>query len=172
MPSSQLLQPCSPISLTNRQAVPTCLTWRTSGRRTSRAWAAEPDWDLLVMVEMGPDRMHHGFLHRPVHPEPQRPEQSVELLSTLFQERTLLSPVASCARQQQSEISRTSIRRPRRPQETILYQVVQENLETTVRRRVLRCLERHGCMDSVTVEEMLSCPQPEKPSVFPIPLGR
>ncbi len=28
--------------------------------------------------------------------------------------------------------------------------------ETTVRRRVLRCLERHGCLDAVTVEEMLS----------------
>ncbi|MFC1654690.1 alkaline phosphatase family protein, partial [Myxococcota bacterium] len=40
----------------------------------ARAWAAEPDWDLMIMVEMGTDRMHHGFwrfcdsahrLHRP-----------------------------------------------------------------------------------------------------------
>ncbi len=29
-------------------------------------------------------------------------------------------------------------------------------LKTTVRRRVLRCLERHGCLDTVTLEEMLS----------------
>ncbi len=44
--------------------------------RVARAWAAEPDWDLFVMVEMGPDRMHHGFwrffdpahrLYRPGH---------------------------------------------------------------------------------------------------------
>lgn len=29
--------------------------------RVARAWAAEPTWDLMVAVEMGPDRMHHGF---------------------------------------------------------------------------------------------------------------
>ncbi len=45
--------------------------------RVARAWAAEPDWDLMVLVDMGPDRMHHGFwrdfdpahrLHRPNGP--------------------------------------------------------------------------------------------------------
>lgn len=45
--------------------------------RVARAWAAEPDWDLMVLVDMGPDRMHHGFwrdfdpahrLHRPHSP--------------------------------------------------------------------------------------------------------
>ena len=29
--------------------------------RVAQAWAAEPDWDLMAMVEMGPDRMHHGL---------------------------------------------------------------------------------------------------------------
>jgi predicted AlkP superfamily phosphohydrolase/phosphomutase len=29
--------------------------------RVARAWAQEPNWDLMIMVEMGPDRIHHGF---------------------------------------------------------------------------------------------------------------
>jgi predicted AlkP superfamily phosphohydrolase/phosphomutase len=29
--------------------------------RVARNWAKEPDWDLMIMVEMGTDRIHHGF---------------------------------------------------------------------------------------------------------------
>jgi predicted AlkP superfamily phosphohydrolase/phosphomutase len=29
--------------------------------RVARNWAEKPDWDLMIMVEMGTDRMHHGF---------------------------------------------------------------------------------------------------------------
>ncbi|MBN1959733.1 MAG: alkaline phosphatase family protein [Deltaproteobacteria bacterium] len=29
--------------------------------RLARAWAQESDWTLLMLVEMGPDRMHHAF---------------------------------------------------------------------------------------------------------------
>jgi predicted AlkP superfamily phosphohydrolase/phosphomutase len=29
--------------------------------RVARHWAQEPDWDLMIMVEMGTDRVHHGF---------------------------------------------------------------------------------------------------------------
>lgn len=30
----------------------------------ARAWAAEEDWDFFMMVDMGPDRIHHAFWHR------------------------------------------------------------------------------------------------------------
>ena len=60
-------------------------TWLLSQIRTmtekrfkvARSWAEEPDWDLMIMVEMGTDRMHHGFwrcfdknhrLHQPGNP--------------------------------------------------------------------------------------------------------
>ena len=45
--------------------------------KVARNWAEEPDWDLMIMVEMGTDRMHHGFwrffdkshrLHQPGNP--------------------------------------------------------------------------------------------------------
>jgi predicted AlkP superfamily phosphohydrolase/phosphomutase len=45
--------------------------------RVARAWATGRRWDLFCMVEMGPDRMHHGFwrycdprhrLHEPGNP--------------------------------------------------------------------------------------------------------
>jgi predicted AlkP superfamily phosphohydrolase/phosphomutase len=29
--------------------------------KVARSWAKEPDWDLMIVVEMGTDRMHHGF---------------------------------------------------------------------------------------------------------------
>ncbi|MEE8409962.1 MAG: alkaline phosphatase family protein [Myxococcota bacterium] len=29
--------------------------------RLARAWVAEKDWDLFMMVELGPDRVHHAF---------------------------------------------------------------------------------------------------------------
>jgi len=29
--------------------------------KVARSWAKKPDWDLMIMVEMGTDRIHHGF---------------------------------------------------------------------------------------------------------------
>ncbi|MBN2493492.1 MAG: alkaline phosphatase family protein [Deltaproteobacteria bacterium] len=49
----------------------------TARFQLARTWAAEPDWDLFALVEMGPDRLHHGFwrhfdpahrLHQPSSP--------------------------------------------------------------------------------------------------------
>ncbi len=31
----------------------------------ANAWAAQPDWDFFMMADMGPDRLHHAFWHRP-----------------------------------------------------------------------------------------------------------
>lgn len=31
--------------------------------RVARDWLARVDWDFFMMVELGPDRMHHGFWH-------------------------------------------------------------------------------------------------------------
>jgi len=43
-----------------------------TGRRfkLAREWATEPDWDLFVLVEIGTDRLNHGFLRHldPDHP--------------------------------------------------------------------------------------------------------
>jgi predicted AlkP superfamily phosphohydrolase/phosphomutase len=38
--------------------------------RVARDWIARPDWDFFMMVELGPDRMHHGFWRylAPDHP--------------------------------------------------------------------------------------------------------
>jgi predicted AlkP superfamily phosphohydrolase/phosphomutase len=45
--------------------------------RVARDWLARDDWDFFMMVELGPDRVHHGFWrfsapdhpdHRPGHP--------------------------------------------------------------------------------------------------------
>jgi len=38
--------------------------------KLAREWAAEPDWDLFVLVEIGSDRLNHGFLRHldPGHP--------------------------------------------------------------------------------------------------------
>ena len=29
--------------------------------KVARSWAKDKDWDFFMMVEMGPDRIHHGF---------------------------------------------------------------------------------------------------------------
>lgn len=41
--------------------------------RVARAWASDPDWDLMVVVEIGLDRLHHGFWRfvDPTHPRHQ-----------------------------------------------------------------------------------------------------
>ncbi len=41
-----------------------------------------------------------------------------------------------------------------------------QSVQSRLRRRVLRYLERHGCLEPDTVEDMLSCPQTEKPCGF------
>jgi predicted AlkP superfamily phosphohydrolase/phosphomutase len=45
-----------------RGALPGLVHEMTARRfRLARAWAKEPDWQLLMLVEMGPDRLQHAF---------------------------------------------------------------------------------------------------------------
>ncbi len=54
--------------------------------KVAKSWAAQADWDLMVMVEMGTDRIHHGFwrFFDPTHPGYQRHSQFTSVIPDYY----------------------------------------------------------------------------------------